>query len=175
MKHLLILTLTALVFWGQDTFANPLPPSMPLTRLACVTMPFTTSHVLTESPEFFELNVIHHNGTDNMPIFDGVVTPRSLPQIQERGDLYTKMGNDFRIRFEKSQCKVEGGEWVCAKKGKVLLGQLEVESVWFTVEKRRVVTRYADYTEQVARFLFTKAQRTHQISLGYSASDCIFK
>lgn len=173
MKSLISLSLLILIAGSAGAASSNAVPGLPETRLACATMPLTTSYVLTESPDFFELSVLHHNGTRSMPIFDGIVTPRGLERLQELSRLYEQMGDVYRVRFDKSRCKIEGGEWVCSKREPMKLGGLEVESVWFTVEKRRVVTRFVDYTAEVARFLFTKDRTTHHLSMEYGLSDCI--
>lgn len=67
--------------------------------------PTTTFLAKTEGNEVV-LTVIHHNGTQYMPIHEGIIVPGDLNYMSEKAQLIMKMGDRQEFRFPLNKCKV---------------------------------------------------------------------
>lgn len=86
----------------------------------CVTSPPTTSFVADTTGEEVKLTIVHHNGTQYMPIHQGIVVPADFPLLQKKSEVMQKLGERVEMVFEKKNCKKYGDKLYSCGQGKVL-------------------------------------------------------
>lgn len=142
------------------------------TRFVCATDHLTTSFALIESESSFELQVMHHNGVEFMPIHNGLITGYDLKLLNEKADLFQKMGMRFTLNFAKSDCQEQDGEWTCFKGGKVALGGLNVQNLKFSLTDRTVTTKATAFDLKVAQLSFVVGSYGYTLPMEYASESC---
>ena len=99
LLSLLLLSLSLLLTLGRHTGASSYT-----TRLVCATPHLTTTYVLLQNSDHFELQLVQHNGVRFMPIHNGMVTSYDLDHLKELSQLFKKIGERLSIRFGHDQC-----------------------------------------------------------------------
>ena len=164
MTLLIILELFISLSWGADF----------RTRFSCATDHPTTSYALIESADNYELQIMHHNGTEFMPIFGGLITGYDLTLLKEKAELFKQMGNRQVVYFSKAECTTSNEEWTCLKKQEVTLGQLKSKNFKFSLTDKRVVTSNYDILYKVAQISLVVGSYGHSIPMEYEKNSCTF-
>lgn len=154
---------------GTPTAADP------EVRMVCATPPLTTTYLLMETEDHFELTGINHNGVKYMPIHFGHVTMADLNYLAKKGEILNAMGNRFEINFLKSECKVSAEGWACYSSRKMRIGDLQSDGVSFVLDTRRTITKHVDYTNYRATLSVTYEREGFSSPMDYDPRDCVFR
>lgn len=144
------------------------------TRLSCATDHPTTSYALIESKDSIELQILHHNGVQYMPIHQGLITIADLQTFQKDAELFSQMGTGFSVHFLKSECKVTSEDWSCLKKQPVQLGKLQAKSIHFSIYDKQVITKKSTANYKVAQINIVVGFYSHTLPMEYSPTNCRF-
>ena len=139
----------------------------------CYTEPLTTTFVAEDLGEDYQLTVLHHNGVKYMPIHSGIITPNDLPYLKSQGEVLTKLGDRFTLKFKKENCKTYG-EWrfSCFTREVSKIGNLEVQSAHLSTSTN--VQQIFDYEfREVEVHLSLRIEgRSHSIPMKFSDTQC---
>ncbi len=164
MIHLLLLNFLFSNAWGADF----------RTRFSCATDHPTTSYALIEFRDSFELQIMHHNGTEFMPIHQGLITGYDLALLKEKADFFKLMGTRQVVTFKKEECTNKNEEWSCVKKEEVTLGQLKSKSLSFSITDK--VTQTSKYTaeQKIAQISVVVGYHGYSSPMEYDKKNCVF-
>lgn len=120
-------------------------------KLSCITSTDThlidTSYVFTEDSKNFRLEVKYAPGAT--PIESDPTTTvriRDLKNLPQRGEIFSKLPQQFVIEFPKSQCifREDRGQinWHCFLKEKNKIGELNYQGLSFFVYSQKVESSY---------------------------------
>lgn len=145
----------------------------------CITeFPTTTYELKTDTskkdPEVL-FSVIHHFGTKNMPIHNGIITPSDFPYLQRKAEVMEKLGSDFTVSFKKERCEVSGPELVsCGSSTPAIINGTEVRS--YGLVTRLVETKVYEYTYKTHQvvFSFVYEGMNYDIPMQYTPQECKF-
>jgi hypothetical protein len=143
-------------------------------RWVCATEPLTTSTSLIENPSDFELQLQHHNGLDFMPVHEGLITPRDLPEIARQGRVLEKLGARFVILFNKENCSRNETGWTCSKQGPVQVGDLKVKDLWLRLSPRQIKTPFLNDHGHSLRLSFVFENEGFTLPMEYPEGACVF-
>lgn len=73
-------------------------------NLLCITEIPTTSFAFHEDGDNLRVEVLHHNGVQYMPIFEGVLTPNDLKQQSDNAQVLMSLGDHIEFLWPKSKC-----------------------------------------------------------------------
>lgn len=90
---------SAAVFSAQSAFCDAI-------RMTCITEPFTTSVVVFPEGTKTTIRVIHHNGTEYMPLTSASVTPHDLANLAMASDELKKLGSQYELHLDPSKCRL---------------------------------------------------------------------
>ncbi|GIL18163.1 MAG: hypothetical protein BroJett040_19140 [Oligoflexia bacterium] len=76
----------------------------------CMTEFPTTSIALSANGNLMDVQVVHHNGIQYMPIHDGLVTSYDLTTLTERAGLLTKLPEYWLFSWPMESCKFHDRE-----------------------------------------------------------------
>lgn len=141
----------------------------------CATDHLTTTYALFDRENGYEFHIMHHNGIEFMPIHSGIITPSDIQILSENASILKKMGPRLVINFTKSECQGKDGEWFCVKQGKQTLGGLEVSSLSFRLNKKRVISKIFDYETWNVSFSVVNGNRSYSLPMEYSKDQCVSK
>ncbi|MBY0386296.1 hypothetical protein K2X05_14155 [bacterium] len=144
------------------------------TRFSCATDHLTTSFALIENKDSFELQVMHHNGVDFIPIHLGLITAYDLTYLKEVGDLFKKMGAHYTIQFKKENCTNSNNEWSCSKNEVQTIGTLDVKSLFFSLSKSLLISSIGQTEYRNANVSIVVGSNSYTIPMQYSAENCVF-
>lgn len=145
------------------------------TRFSCATYHLTTSYALIEHTDSFELQVMHHNGAEFMPIHQGLITAYDLTLLKEKAALFQKMGTRYAITFKKEKCSNTNDEWSCSKNEPLTIGDLDVKSLFFSLSKLLVIHSMGQTEYKEARFSIVVGNNSYTIPMQYTSDNCTFK
>jgi hypothetical protein len=84
-------------------------------NLTCTTDPLSTSIAVFTAGTDVTVRVIHAFGTDYMPLSHATITPHDLPALQQKAADLARLGAQYDIHIDSSQCKIDGQKLVsCA-------------------------------------------------------------
>lgn len=146
----------------------------PVTRLVCATPHLTTSYVLLEHQDTYELQVVHHHGTAFMPIHDGLITIRDLDTLSSWATMFKEMGDRFSISVDKSQCTLNRESWICHHPTSTQIGHLKVEGFIFKLSQERIITELTDLKVHRVSFTIVVDGSAYSLPMRFSAEDCRF-
>lgn len=118
------LTITSLLFLASVGMATTVHAAEKI-DFSCVTGIPTTSFVVREAADKVAIEIIHHNGTAYMPIFEGIATPSDLSVLSERAELLSSLGDYLRFEWPRSQCKKDDDGDLIAE----CLGSVETQEI----------------------------------------------
>jgi hypothetical protein len=144
------------------------------TRLSCATDHPTTSYALIETKDHFELQILHHNGVQYMPIHQGLITIADLQTFQKDAELFVQMGVAFSVNFLKTECQETGEDWACVKKQPTQLGKLAVKSMSFAISDKQVITKKYSAKYKIAQITFVEGFYSRTLPMEYSPANCRF-
>lgn len=144
------------------------------TRWVCATDPLSTSYSLIENENGFELQFVHHNGIEFLPVHEGLITAADLQEIGRKAKILAKTGARGSIFFAKSDCTINGHEWTCTLAGQSRIGNLDVQDMQLAIRERRLVTRLGDWPGFALDLSFSVDGEGLRIPMIYDASDCVF-
>lgn len=145
----------------------------------CMTeFPTTTFELKTEALKQdadVKLTLIHHFGTENMPIHHGLITPSDFPYLQTKAEVMKKLGDNFSVSFKRTRCEVSGPELVsCGSAAPAIINGVEVSS--YGLATRLVQTKSYDYIFKVHQVIFSFVYKGmfYEIPMSYNPSECKF-
>ena len=159
------IALFSFVFLAQTAGAE-------MSRLTCFTAPATTTFAVAQNSGGYLLTVTHHNGTEFMPIYNGIATIHDLKTLTEQGQLLAKMGAEFQVQLDS--CTKTNDDVYCVTRNPTKIGELEVRSASFGLRKRRVTSAVFDETSYRANFYVGVGHTSYTIPMDYPLSDCHF-
>lgn len=139
----------------------------------CYTEPLTTSFVAEDLGEEYQLTVLHHNGVKYMPIHSGIITPNDLAYLKAQGEVLTKLGDRFSLKFKKKNCKTYG-EWrfSCFTREQVKIGNLEVQSAHLSTSTNLQQIFDYEFREVEVHLSLRIEGRSHSIPMKFSDTQC---
>jgi hypothetical protein len=74
-------------------------------NVACSTAPvLTTSIAISTQGTVSTISVMHHHGTQFMPISSGILTPNDLPALAEKANVLASLGSSYSLTVDASKC-----------------------------------------------------------------------
>lgn len=142
------------------------------TVLSCVTELPTTSYLISDEGDHYNLHIYHHNGVDFMPVHKGMVVPKEIPNLAKRAQTLMTMGVRPVVRFEKKECEQNGILWRCFTNKPKRLGELDTESVYFAMGK--LDSNYDGFKwSSIETFLILNVEgESMSVSLSFQEKDC---
>lgn len=139
----------------------------------CYTEPLTTSFVAEDLGEEYQLTVLHHNGVKYMPIHSGIITPSDLTYLKAQGEVLTKLGDRFTLKFKKENCK-NYGEWrfSCFTRETTKIGSLEVQSAHLSTSTNLQQIFDYEFREVEVHLSLRIEGRSHSIPMKFSDTQC---
>lgn len=144
------------------------------TRFSCATDHPTTSYTFIENKDSFELQVVHHNGVQFMPIHQGLITPYDLTLLKEKATLFQKMGSRYVVFFKKEDCTNINNEWSCSKKEPLTVGSLDIKSLFFSLSKLLLINNNGQFEYKEAKISIVIGNNGYTLPMQYSNENCIF-
>ena len=146
---------------------------------SCMTeFPSTTYELKTDTSKKdaeVQFTVIHHFGTKNMSIHQGIITPYDFPYLQAKAEVMQKLGDNFTVSFKKDRCEVSGPELVsCGSSTPAMINGIEVRS--YGLVTRVVETKVYEYTYKTHQvtFSFVYGGMNYDIPMSYTPQECKF-
>ncbi|MBX3039389.1 MAG: hypothetical protein KF789_01620 [Bdellovibrionaceae bacterium] len=172
--HLFSVLFFALSFHGS--FAGAFASSQDDLRFVCATRHLTTTYALFDTEEGgFKLHMVNHEGSQFMPIHEGLITAYDLKFLARKAELFGKMGARFVLSFDKGKCSLKNGEWSCFRPGDVRIGDLDVKDLGFYLRKKKVEMTLITYESYRAMLSFNVGNEGFTIPMEYSKEDCDLK
>ncbi len=147
----------------------------PKTRMVCATAPLSTSYTLLELEDAFELQVKHHNGTDYMPIYNGLITKKDLETLGAWLEIFVRLGDAHTIFFDKSQCQQSEFGWKCVKPTPSRIGNLEVQNFSFEISAKKVTWKDSERINYDVSFAFLFKNAGYNLPMIYENRNCVFR
>jgi len=149
----------------EFTCMNELPTTM-----------FIATPMKSAGEEFVEFKVVHVFGAGNAPIHNGVITMNDLPYLKAKGEVIQKLGDQFVVKFKKSNCQKFGdGLFSCAFSEEVEINGTKIEGYSFaTREMNSKVYDYNFKSRQVV-FSFLYESMSYDMPMDFSETECQFK
>ncbi len=72
----------------------------------CITEYPSTTFIVREEGSKVRVKMIHHNGTQYMPIWGSLVTPADLPVLQKAANVLIPLGNSVEFTMDKKLCQL---------------------------------------------------------------------
>ncbi len=141
--------------------------------LVCVTEFPTTSFVIKEGPEKLNIRVIHHNGTKYMPIWEGIVVPNDIEQIQMAAETLQKLGNELDFEWNKKNCNKDEGLLSCTG-GAVdfEVGGLKVHPWALDQYHKTTVMQWGTFQQYNMALNFSIGDKNFRISNDFDVKEC---
>jgi hypothetical protein len=80
------------------------------------------------------LTTIHHNGTQFMPIHEGVVVPNDFNYLNDVAGVLTLMGDRNEFRFDRRKCKIYGpGQMSCSSGSREIFQGREMQALFLNI------------------------------------------
>lgn len=135
MIKIFLLTLAA-------AFSAPVKmPAKSDLNLQCITSMPTSSFYLRTEDQDVVLKVVHHNGTDYMPIHEGVVVPHDFPFLKDRASLLMPLGDQVEFKFPRKKCVTYGTGLIrCSGGERKTVNGVDMEALSFYTSKTREET-----------------------------------
>lgn len=145
-----------------------------LKNFTCVTEVPTTSFLFNFKNDFYELNIIHHNGIEHAPFFDGIMTVQTLNYLQSRIENMKKLGARIQFKFKKSECsRLDENRITCYKSGASDLGPLKVKDVYFNVYENSNSSTYGVFDDVRLNFKYRQQKRSFDMPMTFPTKDCL--
>lgn len=144
------------------------------TRFVCATPHLTTSYALIEHADQYELQVMHHQGVEFIPIHAGLITAADLKVLAQTATLFQKMGSRYVLFLKKEECILADQEWTCIRRGPQRIGTLDVQSLHVKLSSRRLISRLMDVSYYVMDFSILIGTQAWTLPMEYSKPDCTF-
>lgn len=148
--------------------------------LVCVTEMPTTSMILQPVAEkdVLHLTVMHHHGTNYMPIHEGVVVPNDLAILDARAKVLAALGTMYEFDLPKSGCKLVADKvFQCNNYGSpgTVIGGKKVSllSLYSSATKDVSFAGTYDYVT-LTMFLEIDGQ-TYFVPMRYFENECLHK
>ena len=173
MKMLLILSL----LFALDTSLASTRETKNIS-FRCVTGMPTTSFVVKTEGDQVVLTTVHHNGTDYMPIHEGIVVPKDFEYLAEKAKALTLLGDRVEFRFPLANCSVYAkGLMSCHGNDKKVVDGVEFQALSFNT---KIIThRVYDYsidTHRVSLSLKTSViTPVIEVMNSFSETECKFQ
>lgn len=142
--------------------------------MTCVTEFPTTSFVIREIGDRVNVQVIHHNGSQYMPIFDGLATPHDLTTLAARAKVLTSLPTHQTFEWPRTKCEIQE-EMIQTCMGSTDTQELNghqvsawsLSSSWST-EK----TAYGKFNSRKVNLNITVDGQSYSIPMKYSEEEC---
>lgn len=142
--------------------------------MTCVTSSYpTTSFIIQTKGDRVQARVIHHNGLKYMPIHSGIVTPNDIKMLAGASADLAKLGTDYVMTWNASNCKVEGEKrFSCFDGDDTNIAGAKV-SPWAIYTSRSVHDTIAGRYENVTMSLSLKIDGVDRsFAMDYDLSEC---
>lgn len=142
--------------------------------MTCVTEFPTTSFVIRELNDKVTLQILNHNGSVYMPIFDGLATPNDMSQLVSKANLLRKLPSIMTFEWPREKCEIQD-EMIQGCMGSTTTQELnDVEvSAWafssaWSVDK----TVYGKFNSRKVTLNLTVEGQSHSIPMKYQEEEC---
>ncbi|MEM7647495.1 MAG: hypothetical protein AAF203_11335, partial [Pseudomonadota bacterium] len=148
MKHMKIVGLAILILglMGAQAQAKDF-------KLECHTAMLTTSLIIESKGPQATVNMINFNGTQYMPIHEGLVTPNDLPLLQKQANVLQSLPENMEMVTESKNCEwMDGFKGQCFGRGPQQLGAMTSDGFHIMVmEKQTTILDYSPFRSVFAR------------------------
>ncbi len=145
-------------------------------KFTCVTGVPSTSFAVAQDKEFLNVSVLHHNGVEYMPIFNGVITPRDLTEIKRQADSMVKLGDKTSVNFPMNKCSFYGdGVFTCYHGDKIKIDGEEYDLFAIHSTLSTVKGQGFEFKNRTVTLSVYVNNRRQQISMVYENEDCAFE
>ena len=160
----IFLTLSSLTTWAY--------PSK-IQNLTCITEHPSTSYFFDLDEDEYTLNVIHHNGVNYAPIYDGLVTIATIDYLKTSVENIVSIGDRIDFKFKTSDClRLEKNRITCYKSGVSQLGGLKVEDVYFNVYENSDSSTYGVFKDVRISLDYRINKKIFRMPMNFPAENC---
>ncbi len=100
-----------------------------------------TSFLLRTEGNEVVLTTIHHNGTNFMPIHEGIVVPHDLGYLKDVSRILTQMGDRNEFGFPLKKCEIYGPRQMsCSQGSPVILNGQEMRGFFLSTSTVKEAT-----------------------------------
>jgi hypothetical protein len=145
-------------------------------NMTCATDPLTSSIVVFTTGADVTVRVIHHNGTDYLPLASSNITPHDLPALAQKAKILQQLGAQYDLHLKSNQCTINSQKLVsCYGETNQTLNGHKLS--YFTFDTSSVSTLSTLYPDPnlntVANLTITVDGTDYAFGVGYSPKDCI--
>lgn len=145
-------------------------------KFACVTGIPSTTFSVAQNKEFLNVAVIHHHGLELMPIFNGVLTRRDIPELQRQSDSMAKLGQKMQVNFPMNKCSFYGeGVFTCYHGDKIKIDGDEYDIFAIHSTLSAVKGQGYEFQHRTLTLSVYVNNKRQQISMDYEVEDCSFE
>ncbi len=145
------------------------------TLMSCATYHVTTSYALIETEKEIELQVLHHHGTQFMPVHSGLIIKYDLDTIAKNSEALEKLGARYVFRFSKDECQLTTETWKCFSPNEQRQNETPVSQIGFQTYVKRTIVKGREYQNHVMDLSLNINGQNYSIPMEYDISDCRFK
>ncbi|MGZ3651898.1 MAG: hypothetical protein ACXVB9_16355 [Bdellovibrionota bacterium] len=145
-------------------------------NVTCTTEPLTTSLVVFTKGADVTVRVIHHNGTDHMPLSTRNVTPSDLSRLTQKANDLKQLGSQYDIHLDSSHCALSAQKLIDCH------GAIDetVEGhrlTWLSLDSSKITAvspLYPLAVNQISMNLaFTMDGKDYDFAAGFDARNCV--
>jgi hypothetical protein len=165
MRYLFSIAFSILAF---SAHANAL-------NMTCTTDPMTTSVVVFTTGTDTTVRVINHNGVDYLPLSQSIITPHDLAGLVAKATVLKKLGAQYDIHLNSSQCSVNSQKLVSCY-GAINQTINGEKITYFSLDTELVSTLSTFSTtpnvQTVATLTLTIGGNDYDFAMDYNAGQC---
>lgn len=158
---------------GQEIVKEPIKPTS-LYNFKCVTDFPSTSFLFTDDGDYFNVRIIHHNGTLYAPFFQRLLVPNEMAEIIEAAEVAKNTGDDLEFRWDKKACKWFNKEiFSCVGGGKALTTAKKEIKPW-NISRTLVTTQTAggEFKKYTLSLNYDIQGKSFEYLMDYQLHEC---
>jgi hypothetical protein len=137
-------------------------------KFTCVTSTPTTTFEAFSDEKYVYLSLIHHMGTDVIPIHSGIITIKDLSNLKEKALVLSKLGSNIDVKFNKEDCISYGDRlYSCYGRDKTKIGSIEVNGFDFNTSLGTIAISNNFYNFVTINFSISYNNNTYTIPMDY--------
>lgn len=148
--------------------------SAPL-NMICMTEHPTTSFVAMTEDEITTIKLIHHNGTEYMPVWSNLITPNDIKVIAEKAAVLTELGASLEFKIPVKSCQVEGLLINCFSRSETQVINGRKVSLWsVSTSMENDKSLLGEYNSTWSNLGLDVDGQTYWLPMRYFENDCFF-
>ncbi len=143
----------------------------------CTTEFPTTSFWFAEDGDYFNVRVMHHNGTQYAPFAQRMIVPNDMAGLLQKSEVAKNTGSDIMLRWDKKNCKRLSDEiFSCVGGGESLTSAKKEIKPWL-ISRSETITRTAngEYKKTTVTLSYEIQGESHDYLMDYAPHECRFE